>query len=314
MKKLFALLAGLLSLPLMASGPHVLLNTNMGNIEIELNQAKAPVTVANFLNYVNSGQYNTEIFHRVVAGFVVQGGGYKIDLSMPATNAPIVNEASNGLKNLRGTIAMARTSDPNSATSEFYFNLVDSPELDYTGPTAAGAGYAVFGNVVNGMSVVDAMGQVPVYPDYYYTYNNNTYDLQDLPQKLLQINSAAVLTSYSATSVATGTIGSQTIQGTLIVPAADVGKTGSIYVAAILPSGTVYVLTPAGWQQYDPNNPVAYLTGALQSDTMTVVNGMNLTSLVGTNIFLGYGVGADGKSTVANMFASGHLSLIYTIH
>ncbi len=305
MKKLFALLVALVCLPVLASGPHVVLNTTLGNIEIELNQAQAPITVANFLSYVNSGQYNTEIFHRVVAGFVVQGGGYRADFSMPATQAPIVDEASNGLKNLRGTIAMARTSDPNSATSQFYFNLVDNPELDYTAPTTAGAGYAVFGTVVNGMSVVDAMAQVPVYADY--------DGFQDLPSELLEINSATIST-YAAFANVTGAISKQTIQATVSVPAADVGKTGSLYVAAALPNGTIYVLTPTGWQLFNANNPVAYAAGALKTQTVTVVGGVDLTSLRGTSVYAGYGVGANGPTSLSNMLASGQLTQVYTIH
>jgi hypothetical protein len=156
------------------------------------------------------------------------------------------------------------------------------------------------------MSVVDAMGLVPVYYDY--------YGFADLPEQLLQINSATQLVNYSATSSVTGAITGQTIQGTLIVPAADVGKTGAIYVAALLPGGTIYVLTPAGWQLFDQNNPAAYLTGALQSDTLTVVSAIDLTSLKGTSVFLGYGVGADGKSTLSDMLANGHLTQVYTIH
>ena len=139
--------------------PHVLLTTSAGNIELELNSQKAPVSVKNFLDYVNSGFYNNTTFHRVIPGFMIQGGGFNKDMSEKATNAPIPNEAKNGLKNLRGTIAMARRNDPHSATAQFFINHRDNAGLDF--PAHDGWGYAVFGKVTQGMDVVDKIAKVP---------------------------------------------------------------------------------------------------------------------------------------------------------
>ncbi|MCA9245044.1 MAG: peptidylprolyl isomerase [Phycisphaerales bacterium] len=138
--------------------PRVRLQTSMGDIVVELDRAKAPISVANFLTYVDSGFYDDTIFHRVIADFVVQGGGF---VSGPREKenkrATIKNEASNGLRNVRGSLAMARTNDPDSARSQFYINLVDNDSLDYR---ADFPGYAVFGRVVSGMDVVDEIGMV----------------------------------------------------------------------------------------------------------------------------------------------------------
>ena len=130
----------------------VVLETSMGDIEIELNREKAPKTVENFISYVKSGFYNGTIFHRVIKGFMVQGGGFTPDAKEKETLAPIKLESGNGLGNLRGTIAMARTPDPDSATSQFFINAVDNGFLDYS---AGNPGYAVFGKVTKGMDVVD---------------------------------------------------------------------------------------------------------------------------------------------------------------
>ena len=135
--------------------PQVGLVTALGNIIVELDPAAAPITVKNFLSYANSGYYRSTLFHRVISGFMIQGGGYTTGLVKKAGQlAPIVLESKNGLSNLRGTIAMARTNDPNSATSEFFINHVDNLFLDYS---ATSPGYAVFGKVVQGMDVVDAI-------------------------------------------------------------------------------------------------------------------------------------------------------------
>ncbi len=134
--------------------------TSMGTITIELNGQKSPITTQNFLDYVNSGFYSNTIFHRVVPGFMIQGGGFTSDLVQKVTNAPIKNEAANGLKNLRGTVSMARTQVVDSATSQFFINVVDNAFLDYTNSTSAGYGYAVFGNVVEGMEIVDMIAAV----------------------------------------------------------------------------------------------------------------------------------------------------------
>ncbi len=138
----------------------VLMETTMGNIELELYPDKAPATVENFVKYANDGYYNGLIFHRVINKFMVQGGGMDKDMKPKATYAPVKIESANGLKNNRGTIAMARTSDPNSATSQFFINHQDNPFLNYKAPTTQGYGYAVFGKVTKGMDVVDKMAAV----------------------------------------------------------------------------------------------------------------------------------------------------------
>jgi cyclophilin family peptidyl-prolyl cis-trans isomerase len=135
--------------------PIVNMQTNLGTIVIQLDAEKAPKTVANFLRYVNDGFYNDTIFHRVIDNFMIQGGGFTKAYQQKKTHEQIQNEANNGLKNLQGTIAMARTSDPHSATAQFFINVVDSAFLDYTAETMQGWGYAVFGKVIEGMDVVD---------------------------------------------------------------------------------------------------------------------------------------------------------------
>ena len=144
-----------------AGNPIVVLKTSKGDITLELDAAKAPVTVANFLAYVKSGHYDGTIFHRVMPGFMIQGGGFTPDMVQKPTQAPIKNEADNGLKNLRGTVAMARTTVVDSATCQFFINLVDNTPLDFTAATASGWGYAVFGKVTAGMETVDAIAAVP---------------------------------------------------------------------------------------------------------------------------------------------------------
>ena len=136
--------------------PTVVMETSYGSVIIALDSAKAPKTVANFLSYVQDGSYDGSLFHRVIPGFVVQGGGYDANFQQLATRAPVVNESRDGLSNRRGTIAMARTQDPDSATRQFYFNLVDNDNLNAN----AGAGYTVFGQVVQGMEVLDKLAQV----------------------------------------------------------------------------------------------------------------------------------------------------------
>jgi peptidyl-prolyl cis-trans isomerase B (cyclophilin B) len=131
------------------------LTTNHGAIVLELDAEKAPKTAANFLAYVESGHYDGTIFHRVIDGFMIQGGGMGVGMKEKGTNAPIENEAANGLKNDRGTIAMARTSDPHSATAQFFINVADNDFLNHRAPSGQGWGYCVFGKVVEGMDVVD---------------------------------------------------------------------------------------------------------------------------------------------------------------
>jgi cyclophilin family peptidyl-prolyl cis-trans isomerase len=144
-----------------AEGSRVRLETTMGNITLALETEKAPRSVENFLGYVRSGFYDGTLFHRVIGGFMIQGGGFTEDFDRKGTEAPIPNEANNGLKNLRGTLSMARTSDPHSATSQFFINVADNQALDHKGTTNRGWGYAVFGRVVEGMEVVDQIRNVP---------------------------------------------------------------------------------------------------------------------------------------------------------
>jgi len=141
-----------------APGVRVLLATSAGNITLQLDAAKAPRSAANFLEYVKAGHYDGTVFHRVIDGFMIQGGGFTPEMAQKPTRAPIPLEARNGLKNERGTIAMARTSAPDSATSQFFINVVDNQSLDYPNPD--GNGYAVFGKVVAGMDVVDKIRAV----------------------------------------------------------------------------------------------------------------------------------------------------------
>ena len=144
----------------MADNPTVLLETTSGDILIELFTDKAPKTVANFLQYVDEGFYNNTIFHRVIPSFMIQGGGLGARMDEKSTREPVANEADNGVKNERGTIAMARTRDPHSATAQFFINLVDNSFLDHSAPTLDGWGYCAFGRVTEGMDVVDKIAKV----------------------------------------------------------------------------------------------------------------------------------------------------------
>jgi peptidyl-prolyl cis-trans isomerase B (cyclophilin B) len=164
--------------------PKVLIETTNGNIVLELYADKAPETVKNFLTYVDDGFYNGTIFHRVIPNFMIQGGGFTADMKQKRTRPPIKNEADNGLKNDRGTIAMARTQDPNSATAQFFINSADNDFLNHTGKTPQGWGYAVFGRVVEGMEVVDAISAVK-------TGNMGMH--QDVPKTAVVISKAARL-------------------------------------------------------------------------------------------------------------------------
>ncbi|RMG31267.1 MAG: peptidyl-prolyl cis-trans isomerase [Gammaproteobacteria bacterium] len=172
---LLLLLASLLALPVLAGTPAagghtvtVHMQTNHGEIVLELYPDKAPETVANFLAYVRSGFYDGTLFHRVIPGFMIQGGGFEPGMKRKPTRAPIRNEADNGLRNRAGTIAMARTPDPHSATSQFFINVKDNDFLDFTAPTPQGYGYCVFGRVVRGMDVVHAIEKVPTGTRYGY--------------------------------------------------------------------------------------------------------------------------------------------------
>lgn len=162
----------------------ICLDTNHGKIVIELNADKAPISTENFLNYVKDEFFNSTIFHRVIPGFMIQGGGFLEDMTQKATNEPIKNEADNGLPNKRGSIAMARTPDPDSASSQFFINLKDNDFLNYSAPTAQGWGYAVFGEVIEGMDVVDSIAAVAT---------GNMMGHGDVPLEPVIINSASIV-------------------------------------------------------------------------------------------------------------------------
>jgi peptidyl-prolyl cis-trans isomerase B (cyclophilin B) len=144
----------------MATNPRVKMHTNYGDFVITLDADKAPKTVANFLTYTKEGFYNNTVFHRVIDGFMIQGGGFEPGMKQKQTHAPVENEANNGLKNDKYTVAMARTSDPQSATAQFFINVADNDFLNFTAPTANGWGYAVFGKVTEGTDVVDKIKAV----------------------------------------------------------------------------------------------------------------------------------------------------------
>jgi peptidylprolyl isomerase/peptidyl-prolyl cis-trans isomerase B (cyclophilin B) len=143
------------------ANPRVLIETSRGNITVEVFARNAPKSAANFLDHVKRGFYDGTIFHRVIPGFMIQGGGMTADMGEKPKGAPVMNEADNGLRNLRGTLAMARTGDPHSATSQFFVNVADNSFLNHRGKSVEGWGYAVFGQVVDGMDVVDAIVAVP---------------------------------------------------------------------------------------------------------------------------------------------------------
>lgn len=169
------------------AGPKVEFKTTMGNFVVELDDVKAPKTTANFLNYVKSGFYNGTIFHRVIDGFMIQGGGFTPDLVQKPTDAPVVSEANNGLKNNTYTIAMARTSDPDSATSQFFINVKDNESLNY--PNAMGNGYTVFGKVISGTQTIDAIRKVPTM----IASAPRMGRMADVPSKTVTIESATIL-------------------------------------------------------------------------------------------------------------------------
>ena len=158
--------------------PMVVIKTSLGDIKAELFQDKAPLSVANFLQYAKDGHYNGTIFHRVIDNFMIQGGGFTKDMAQKSTRAPVKNEAANGLKNERGTLAMARTSVIDSATSQFFINVKDNDFLNHTAPTPQGFGYCVFGKVVEGMDVVDKIKSVQT---------GNRGPFQDVPVETVEI-------------------------------------------------------------------------------------------------------------------------------
>ncbi|MEO8198535.1 MAG: peptidylprolyl isomerase [Thermoanaerobaculia bacterium] len=170
--------------PAKAANPRVAFETTLGKIVIELDPEKAPKTVENFLAYVKSGFYDGTIFHRVIPGFMIQGGGFTPDMQQKKTQPPIANEADNGLKNKRGTLSMARTNDPMSATSQFFINVNDNRPLDYTAKTPGGWGYAVFAKVVEGMDVADKIVNVK---------RGNRGQFGDVPETTVEIQKATLL-------------------------------------------------------------------------------------------------------------------------
>ncbi len=162
----------------------VKLTTSLGAIVIQLNNEKAPISAANFATYVKEGFYNGTIFHRVIPGFMAQGGGFDTGFNQKSTNPTIQNEADNGLKNTRGSLAMARTNAPHSASSQFFINYKDNSFLDHTSPSPSGWGYAVFGEVIEGMDVVDAMAKQPT---------GNRGGHQDVPKTDIVIETAEII-------------------------------------------------------------------------------------------------------------------------
>ncbi|MDR2165713.1 MAG: peptidyl-prolyl cis-trans isomerase [Zoogloeaceae bacterium] len=158
MKRVLILAIGMLATACVWASPSVEIQTSMGRIVVSLDSEKAPKTVENFLTYVRAGFYGGTVFHRVIPGFMIQGGGFTPDMTQKATRASVENEARNGLRNRRGSVAMARTAHPHSATAQFFINLVDNASLDY--PSPDGWGYAVFGEVAEGMDVVDRIAAV----------------------------------------------------------------------------------------------------------------------------------------------------------
>ena len=177
----FALLASS-ALSALAANPMVELKTTQGDIVVEVFADKAPKSADNFIQYVKDGFYNGTVFHRVIDGFMVQGGGFDADMKQKSTRAPIENEAKNGLRNEAGTLAMARTADPHSASSQFFINLVPNTALDY--PSRDGWGYAVFAKVVKGLDVVETIAKLP-------TANRGFH--QNVPVEAVIVNSARVL-------------------------------------------------------------------------------------------------------------------------
>ena len=179
------LLASGLATAAPSSAPRVALETSLGRIVVELTPGRTPVTTENFLRYVREGFYDGTVFHRVIRGFMIQGGGFDGHFRQKPTHPPIENEAKHALSNRRGTIAMARTSNPHSATAQFFINTVDNPRLDYHGSTATTWGYAVFGRVVEGMAVVERIESLP-------TGAGGPFR-RDVPSPLVVIEKATIL-------------------------------------------------------------------------------------------------------------------------
>lgn len=184
MKSILWLVVSLFVTSQVWAGPKVELVTNMGTLQIELNEAAAPATVANFLRYLDDGSYDGSIFHRLIPGFVVQGGGFDSKFKPLPTYSPVVNESNNGLENITGSIAMARTQDPNSATRQFYINLNDNNSLN----AGRNAGYTVFGQVISGEDVLKKMAQMP-------TSSNLALRARDVPEQNIVLKTARLITA-----------------------------------------------------------------------------------------------------------------------
>ena len=182
--KLFFVFSILLCNSVFAAGQQIEIKTNLGNILLEIYPEKAPKTVNNFLGYIKEKQYEDTIFHRVIPGFMIQGGGFDKSMKKKPTRQPIENEADNGLKNEIGTIAMARTGDPHSATSQFFINVKNNVFLNHTEPTQRGYGYTVFGKVINGMDVVNRISEAPT-------------GRRDAPKEMIVIKSISTIESVS---------------------------------------------------------------------------------------------------------------------
>ncbi len=182
--KLFFVFSILLCNSVFAAGQQIEIKTNLGNILLEIYPEKAPKTVNNFLGYIKEKQYEDTIFHRVIPGFMIQGGGFDKAMKKKPTRQPIENEADNGLKNEIGTIAMARTGDPHSATSQFFINVKNNVFLNHTEPTQRGYGYTVFGKVINGMDVVNRISEAPT-------------GRRDTPKEMIVIKSISTIESVS---------------------------------------------------------------------------------------------------------------------
>lgn len=196
MKKIFTALtlSALCSLSAFAAdNPKVKMSTSLGDMVIELNAEKAPNTVANFLNYVDAGFYTDTLYHRVISNFMIQGGGFGLQQNKKDTQPPIKNEANNGLKNKRGTIAMARTGDPHSATAQFFINVQDNSNLDFRSEDQRGWGYAVFGKVVEGLDTMDKIR---------YTRTVRSGRFQNLPAQAVVINSVTRINPETETEPA----------------------------------------------------------------------------------------------------------------
>lgn len=205
MRRLLLSLALLLPLTATAAeAPQVTMETSEGTLVIELYPDKAPVTVANFLQYVDQQFYDGTVFHRVIPRFMIQGGGFTRDYQQKETLAPITNEANNGLRNERGTIAMARTSNPHSATAQFFINTVDNRNLDHRGQNPAGWGYAVFGRVIKGMDVVDRISALPTGRG-----SLNGMPAGDVPNRPVLIRSATRVSEQAAATSAQDTPAAQ---------------------------------------------------------------------------------------------------------